>query len=134
MTAKEQAQGTIEITSWDEHPYVQIDDTRKLTRAAVVQRFTGDLDGQGEVEWLMCYRADGTADWLGLEWFQGALAGRHGSFVLRMNGTFDGSVARGDWHVVDGSGTGDLTGLTGTGRMEAPMGATATFVLDYDVE
>jgi hypothetical protein len=128
------AEGTFEVTSWDEAPYVEIDDARKLTRASVTQRFTGDLQGDGAVEWLMCYRTDGTADWLGMERVVGTLAGRQGSFVLQMTGTFDGTAARGDWHVVDGSGTDGLEGLTGQGAMEAPLGSTATFVLDYAVE
>lgn len=127
------ATGTFEISSWDEDAYTQIDDARKLTRASVTQRFTGDVDGEGAVEWLMCYRSDGTADWVGLQRVVGAVGGRGGSFVLRTNGTFDGSVAAGDWDVVAGSGTDDLEGITGTGRMEAPICSTATYTLDYDL-
>ena len=33
------AQGTFEIQSWDEKPYVEHDDGRKLTRASVSQSF-----------------------------------------------------------------------------------------------
>lgn len=128
------AQGTFQVSSWDEEPYADIDEARKLSRARVTQRFAGDLEGEGQVEWLMCYRADGTADWVGLQRVVGRLAGREGSFVLRSSGTFDGRTAAGDWHVVDGSGTGELAQLAGQGRMEAPMGATPSFTLDYDLQ
>src|SRR6187200_1325309 len=38
---------SFEIQSWDEQPYVEHDDGRKLTRAAVTRAFSGDLQGQG---------------------------------------------------------------------------------------
>ena len=56
------ATGSFEIKGWDEKTYTEIEGGRKLTRASVAQAFTGDLVGEGAVEWLMCYRADGTAD------------------------------------------------------------------------
>jgi hypothetical protein len=44
----------------------------------------------------------------------GTLAGRAGSFVLQGDGTYDGKTARGQSRVVEGSGTGELAGLSGT--------------------
>jgi hypothetical protein len=44
----------------------------------------------------------------------GSLDGRSGSFVLQGDGTFDGTTARGRSNVVEGSGTGELSGLTGS--------------------
>ncbi|MEY2423178.1 MAG: hypothetical protein QOI95_3245 [Acidimicrobiaceae bacterium] len=125
------AQGKFDIASWDEEPYVEIDEARKLTRASVTQRFSGDITGDGSVEWSMFYRTDGTADWVGMQRIDGQLGDRKGSFVLQSIGTFDGSKAAGDWTVVPGSGTDDLEGLQGSGRMEAPMGSTASYELDY---
>jgi hypothetical protein len=127
------AEGKFEVTSWDEEPYVEIDETRKLTRATVTQKFSGDIDAEGSVQWLMCYRPDGTADWVGMQHIVGRLGGRVGSFVLQNVGTFDGSKAAGVWSVVPDSGTEELEGLKGTGRMEAPFGSQATFSLDYDL-
>ena len=125
------AQGKFDIASWDEEPFVEIDDARKLTRAVVTQRFSGDIEGDGSVQWLMFYRTDGTADFVGMQHVDGALGDRKGSFVLETTGTFDGSKAAADWTVVDGSGTGDLEGLQGTGRMDAPMGSTAEYEFDF---
>lgn len=125
------AQGKFDIASWDEEPYVEIDEARKLTRATVTQRFSGDITGDGSVQWLMFYRTDGTADFVGLQRVEGKLGDRKGSFVLQTVGAFDGSKASADWTVVPGSGTDDLEGLQGTGRMEAPMGSTASYEFDY---
>jgi hypothetical protein len=130
---RQRAEGSFELTSWNEEPYEQIDDSRKLTRASVTQRFTGGIEGEGSVEWLMCYRSDGTADWVGMQQVTGEVDGRSGGFVLQTTGTFDGSAARGDWSVVPGSGTGELEDLTGDGRMEAPHGSEASFVLEYEL-
>jgi hypothetical protein len=128
------AQGTFEIQSWDENPYAELDDARKLTRASVAQAFNGDLEGEGSVEWLMYYREDKTADFVGLQRFVGRLGSRSGSFVMTTQGTFDGEKAAGELAVVDGSGTDELSGITGGGSFVAPHGSTPSVELDYDLD
>jgi Protein of unknown function (DUF3224) len=128
------AKGTFEISSWDENPYVELDGGAKLTRASVGQAFSGDLEGEGSVEWLMCYREDKTADFVGLQRFVGRLGSRSGSFVMRTQGTFDGEKAAGELSVVAGSGTEELGGITGAGAFVAPHGSTPSVDLDYDFE
>jgi hypothetical protein len=125
--------GSFQVTSGEEDRYNGTEGGRGLAQADVTQDFTGEIEGTGSVRWLMCYRPNATADWLGLQRIVGRVGGRSGSFVLETRGTFDGSKAAGDWSVVPGSGTGDLEGLSGRGRIEAPMGAQATYTLDYDV-
>ena len=107
------AQGKFDIASWDEEPYVEIDEARKLTRATVTQRFSGDITGDGSVQWLMFYRTDGTAEFVGLHSTSTAKLGdRKGSFVLtKRDGLFDGTkevCGRRMDASVAGSGTGDL--------------------------
>jgi hypothetical protein len=126
------ANGTFELSGWDEQPVAEWDGG-KVTRASVTQTVTGDVTGAATTEWLMCYAADGTARYVGLQRVEGALAGREGSFVLESSGEFADGVARGSLRVVPGSGTGGLAGLTGEGKLEAPHGPTATFGLDYDL-
>ena len=126
------ATGTFQVASWQEDEYAALEGGGKLTRASVTQAFSGDIEGDASVEWLMCYRPDGTADYTGLARVSGRLGDRAGDFVLQTAGTFDGGEARGDWTVVPGSGTGALANLRGTGRFEAPHGPTASFVLEYD--
>src|ERR1700688_1442408 len=132
MTAH--ATGKFKIQSFDEQTSAEIEGGGKLTRASVTQAFSGDIEGDGAVEWLMCYRADKTADFVGLQRVSGQLGRRAGSFVLKTAGTFDGEQAKGDWSVVSGSGTGDLRGLSGIGGVTAPHGLEASVTLDYDFE
>src|SRR5215207_9257633 len=111
------ATATFQIKRWDEKPYAQIEGGGKLTQASVKQAFSGDIEGEGAVEWLMCYRPDETADFVGLQRIVGRIGDRSGSFVLlQTEGTFDGKEAKGQLSVVPGSGTGDLEGLRGTGE------------------
>jgi hypothetical protein len=121
--------GEFELESWNEQPFVEADG-EKLTHASVTQQFRGDVVGQGLVEWLMCYRPDGTARFVGLQRVEGTVDGRAGSIVLQSIGDFDGTTAAGEWTVVEGSGTGELKGVSGTGHFAAPHGPKATFHLE----
>ena len=128
------AQGIFELQSWDEDPYLELDGGGKLTRAKVAQRFSGDLDGDGSVQWLMCYAEDGTARFVGLQHFSGRLGERSGSFVLATEGTFDGGRATGRWSVIPQSGTDELRGIVGSGEFTAPHGPKADLQLEYEFE
>ena len=127
------ATGGFEIASWDEATYEEFDDGARLARASVTQKFTGDVAGDGAVEWLMAYRADGTAFFVGLQRVRGTVGGRPGTFVLETHGEFDGKVARWSASVVPGSGSGELQGLKGTATFAAPLGGTASFEMEYEV-
>jgi hypothetical protein len=126
--------GELTLSSWDEKTYAEREGDRKLTRATVTQDLTGDVTGKAQVEWLMTYRPDGTARFVGLQEFKGNLNGREGSVVLESSGGFDGTEATWVGKVVEGSGTGDWAGMRGEGRFRAPHGPTASFTLDYDFD
>jgi hypothetical protein len=129
------ANGTFKIEGWDEKPYTEIESGGKLTRASVKQAFSGDVEGQGAVEWLMCYRPDQTADFVGLQRIVGRIGGRSGSVVLlQTDGSFDGKEAKGKLSVVPGSGTEELSGLRGDGEFRAPVGGQPSITLDYELD
>ena len=127
------AHGSFEQLSWDEQTVEEFDDGAKLTHAAVTQKFSGDVEGDGAVQWLMSYGEDGSAHFVGLQRVTGTLGGRDGRFVLEVVGDFDGEVATWRATVVPGSATGGLAGLSGEATFSAPHGSTATFNLDYDL-
>jgi hypothetical protein len=126
-----EARGSFELASWNEETYEDLGDGAKLTRASVTQKFAGDIDGEGAVEWLMAYRTDGTAHFVGLQRIRGAIGGRSGACVLETSGDFDGKTATWTASVVPGSGTDGLVGLAGSGTFTAPMGSKAEFELTY---
>lgn len=120
------------IKSWDEKPYSEGPGLPKMTRATVTKSFTGDIAGDSQVEYVMMYRSDGTAAYVGLERITGSVGGRSGSFVLERTGVFEGGQAKESYNVIPGSGTGELAGLTGTGTSSVGHGAEHPFALAYD--
>ena len=127
------AEGTLEIKSWDEQPFVEIDDERKLTTTTVTQELHGDVEGEGSATWLAAYRADGTADFLGFQRIVATIGDAEGSIVLSMTGGYDGTLARSAWEVVAGTGTGALEAMTGSGVFEAPSNGTPSYTFDYEL-
>jgi hypothetical protein len=120
--------------TWDGKPANEVSGA-KLTRASVTNSFHGDIEGEGTLEYLMTYRDDGSASYVGLERVVGRVGDRAGSFVLQHSGTFEGNAAKTTWSVVQGSATGDLRGLRGEGGYIAHHGEpSASYTLDYDFE
>jgi hypothetical protein len=123
--------GTFEITSMGEDTYHETEGGVKLTRARGAQRLTGDIEGHGSVEWLMCYLPDGSASFVGLQQIEGSVGGHTGSFVLEAIGMHDGKQSKATWSVVASSGTGELAPISGEGSFHAPSGPQATYNLEY---
>jgi hypothetical protein len=130
---KKRATARFAITNWDEKPYSEGPDQPKLTRASVTKNFTGDIEAEGSVEYLMMYRADGSASFVGLERVVGSIDGKTGSFVLQRRGTFEGGVAKEEYSVIPGSATGELHGLAGIGSTAVAHGTEYSFTLDYEL-
>src|SRR5437764_14243713 len=104
----------LKILSWDERAYRELGDGRKFTRAEVALEGTGDGIESATFEALMFYGADGTSSYVTLMQITGQIGGRSGGFVLRGAGAYDGKTAVGTSSIVPGSGTGELTGISGT--------------------
>ena len=125
------AMGTFEVKPDEEHAYHEVTGQPRLTHAGGTQRFSGDLDGQGSIEWLMCYLPDRSATFVGLQRIDGSIDGRSGTFVMNAYGNHDGTGSDGTWTVVPGSGTGGLVGIAGEGSFHAAGGPTVIYVLEF---
>ena len=131
---KSTANARFAIKSWDEKPYGEGPGLPKMTRAAVLKTFTGDIAGQSHAEYVMMYRADGSATFIGLERVIGQVAGKAGSFVLERTGDFENGIAKESYTVVPGSGTGELRGLRGEGTSALGHGMEHPFTLTYELD
>jgi hypothetical protein len=131
---KQTANARFAIQHWDEKVYSEGQDLPRMTRASVSKTFTGDIEGEGRVEYLMMYRADGSAAFVGLERVSGRVGPRRGTFVLQRTGVFEGGEARESYSVVPGSATGQLLGMRGEGRSAVGHGAEHPFTLDYELD
>ncbi len=121
------------IHTWDEKPYSEGQDQPKLTRASVTKAYTGELEGEGQVEYLMMYRGDGSAAFVGLERVVGRIGGRTGTFVLQRTGIFESGQAKESYSVIPGSATGELQGLLGDGSSAVGHGMEHPFTLSYEL-
>jgi Protein of unknown function (DUF3224) len=130
---KQVANARFTIKSWDEKPYSEGQDLPKLTRAAVSKTFVGDITGDSHLEYLMMYRSDGSATFVGLERIVGQLAGKAGSFVLQRTGVFENGMAKETYFVIPGSGTGDLRDLRGEGTSAVGHGMEHPLTLNYEL-
>ena len=127
------ATGTFEVLTGGEDAYREADGEPRLTHANGSQRFSGGIEGDGSIEWLMCYLPAGGARMVGHQRIDGSVDGLRGSFLIEAVGQHDGKASTATWRIIDGSGTGELAGIRGEGGFEAPGGKIVTYRLDYDL-
>lgn len=127
-----------DVTGWDQTPYGEEGDGPSLGEAIVLKSYRGELEGKGRARLLMC-RADPAnnsenAGYVASEQVTGRLVGREGTFVLQHWGVAAaGESPRTAGHVVPGSGTGELAGLTGTMEISVAADGTHTLALDFEL-
>jgi len=95
--------------------------------------FAGDLIGSSKGNMLSAMTTvQGSADYVAIEQFVGALGEKSGSFILTHHGRMYGEISELNLSVVPDSGTGDLKGLSGTmtiDRTESGHAWTFTYEL-----
>jgi Protein of unknown function (DUF3224) len=128
-----EASGTFKIIAWNEKPYAELENGGKLTRASVELAYTGGIEGTSTIEYLMAYRNDEWAAFVGQERITGAIAGSKGSFLIQHRGTFESGVARSTWTVVPSSGTESLRSIVGHGTFVADKQGRADYTFSYDI-
>ena len=124
-------------TKWDEKPYDQISAASRMTKATVEFAFKGEIEGTAFVEYLMFYESYDEKDphaaiaaYVGLMRFKGTVSGKKGSFVAEERGTFKGGTASSAVTILGGSGTEELSGISGTGTGSATAKGAA-YDFDY---
>ena len=125
------ATAVITVHKYEPSAYDEPAEGPALTRIHVEESFSGDITGDGVVEFLQAAGADGSASFVGIERVAGQIDGRQGTFLLQDAGTVAGNIVSGDWFVIPQSGTGQLAGLRGEGGFRANLGEGAQVHLDY---
>jgi hypothetical protein len=122
---------SFEVTNWDEQPFDERKDAAKLTTAKVTKSYSGDIEGESVTEWQMAYTDDGSAAFVGLERIDGTVAGHSGTLVLQHLGTYQDGSATATLSVVDGCGSADLAGVSGTGDFKADPAGQVDLELSF---
>jgi hypothetical protein len=125
------ANAAFKVVSWDEKPFSEEVGGGKLTRASVKVAYTGDIEAEGLIEYLMAYDEEGSSVFYGFERVTGKIGDKSGSFVLQHNGTFENGMMVQSSNVFEGSATGDLVGLSGERLLKAGHQADYPFEFDY---
>jgi Protein of unknown function (DUF3224) len=99
---------------WQPTPYGP-EGAPALLQGTVSNHYSGDIEAEGAQQCLIVLFPGGTSTFVSVERVTGSVGGRSGSFVLRLEGSTAAGAARADLSIVPDSGTGELTGLTGTG-------------------
>jgi len=124
--------GTIKHEHWNEKPYHEAP-PQKSTAADIMCVFDGDLEARAQTNYLMQYPSEKACHYAGYLLVEGALGGRKGAFTIFETGTWENGVASSRWEIVEGSGTGALAGISGTGSYAAEHDKTVHYRLDYEL-
>ena len=119
---KTKANAQIAVQKYEPTEYDKPPEGPVLSKIHIEETFTGDIEGSGIVEFLQAARADGTANFVGIERVTGKIAGKSGTFLLQDAGTIQDRLVNGEWSVIPGSGTGELKGLRGEGGFQGEPG------------
>lgn len=102
-----------------------------LGRMSIDKQFHGDLDATSKGEMLTAGTAiKNSAGYVAIERVTGTLHGKRGTFALQHNATMTRGEGKLAIIVVPDSGTGELTGLSGTLGIEI-TGGTHFYTFDY---
>jgi hypothetical protein len=120
-----------EIQAWDESTYLDLEDKGKFTRASIKKHYNGVLEGEGTLDYLMSYQADGNAHFVGIERVTGSIGERKGSFTLSHTGVFADGKVTSTFVVVEGSGDKDFSDFSGHGEYQTGVGSEVEFSFEH---
>ncbi|MEV7552777.1 DUF3224 domain-containing protein [Amycolatopsis sp. NPDC089917] len=129
---------TFAVKNWEEAIVSGVDGGPRVAHAHATFGYNGLIEGESVLDYLLYYAGEGydgegtTA--AGFERFEGSVDGRKGSFLIKHVCGFDAKGFSSTFVVVEGSGTGELAGLTGTGTTTGALGEpTMSYTLDYSL-
>ncbi|GAA3541112.1 DUF3224 domain-containing protein [Amycolatopsis ultiminotia] len=129
---------TFSVTKWDEHVASGEATGQRVAVVHAAMTYAGEFEGESTGDYLLYYPGagddGGSTTSPGFERFDGTLAGRRGTFLVRHEWSFDPVGIRSAFEVVAGSGTGELAGLTGTGNVHGVLGEpTVSYAFDHRI-
>jgi hypothetical protein len=129
---------TFDVTRWEPQNWsFEALEHGAINRTLVGKSFTGALDATSEAELLTMQASDGEATYVAMERITGALLGKHGSFAIAHSGTVENHEPIAELAmvvIVPSSGTGELTGIRGTGAFRIDEDGTHHLTLHYELD
>lgn len=127
-----QATGPFEVKIVPQKPDNPPAEAANLGRMSIDKQFHGALEATSQGEMLsVMSETKGSGGYVALERVTGTLDGKQGGFVLQHNATMNRGVPQLNIIVVPDSGSGELTGLTGTMNIRIEPGGKHFYEFDY---
>ncbi|MEJ2042216.1 MAG: DUF3224 domain-containing protein [Reinekea sp.] len=118
---------TFSVADWQESEQWQSSDNCVTKTAAIKYHYTGDIQGESQMQMVLMYYPNGEAHFTALEHIEADVDGKRGGLVLSHNGLHSEKVANGQCELV--FSTGELEGLRGHGSYAADA-SEVTLVLE----
>ncbi|WGP00117.1 DUF3224 domain-containing protein [Saccharophagus degradans] len=126
-----QIKGTFNVSEWQETTHVEA--PRKMSSAKVQYQLAGDIEGVTDIVYAMCYLSESQAVFQGVHQVSATINGKKGTFAMLEKGEFIAPATNGTWQIVKGSGTEELTNITGEGTFKAEHGGEMIYELNIRV-
>lgn len=131
----QQASGTFTVEEFTAHPHTATVSTGLPTGIALMRKeFAGEIAGTAQTIFVAAFdQAAGRGSYVAMESFEGSVNGHTGAFNFTHAATTLGGPERVDQYlvIVPFSGTDELAGITGSGRIEITTDGTHHLHLDY---
>lgn len=109
-------------------------DVQDMGRMSIDKVFEGVMVGSSVGEMLSCMgQEEGNAGYVAIEKFSGSVDGKKGSFALMHYGRMDAGADSLLLEVVPGTGTEELTGISGSMTIDTADGRHS-YQLDYNLD
>ncbi|MEV5838517.1 DUF3224 domain-containing protein [Nocardia sp. NPDC052112] len=104
--------------------------------AQIEKEFAGEITGRSATLFTAAFdQATGAGTYVAMESFEGALHNRTGSFNFAHSATTQGTDRTAEFFtIVPTSGTGELTGITGTGGLTVDTDGVHHIWFDYELD
>ncbi|GAC16990.1 hypothetical protein GARC_0008 [Paraglaciecola arctica BSs20135] len=104
--------GQFQIKDWQETTQSEYEEGKR-SLAKVKLEYSGDIVGTSDLQYLLSYQADGSAEFVGFETIQASVNDISGYLILRHLGQFVNGVASSQFEIIQSSIDDNLIGLKG---------------------
>ncbi|MFD9896280.1 DUF3224 domain-containing protein [Amycolatopsis sp. NPDC059027] len=129
------AEGTIETISYTDNELGPEDPGGiKLLYTITEFHYTGEMNGTGYHVYIQRIDPSGVGPFRVMARVVGSLGGKQGTFMTEGSGTRGpAGPIEVDWNIVPGTGTGELVGATGSGKVTTTDDGVVRYTLSYSV-
>ncbi|WP_433041625.1 DUF3224 domain-containing protein [Dactylosporangium sp. CS-033363] len=132
------ADGTFSVKSFVPTPVTPdppIETALPVGVALIEKHFEGEISGRSATVFTAAFdQASGVGTYVAMESFEGTVGGRTGTCNFVHSAATSGADRSGEFFaIVSGSGTGELSGITGSGGLAVDADGTHRVWFDYDI-